>query len=142
MLSNQSDDLNQFVNLLNQLSKKAAHRYPLIKDILKWPQHIPATTLWMSQELLSVYGTKIMQDLDASQLYNLAKWESVNFYSLNVHGIRALLTAVIARIHTPGFEIISEFLHHFIEEENEHMQFFAYFCLHYGEKLYPFAAKQ
>jgi hypothetical protein len=49
-----------------------------------------------------------------------------------VHGIRELLVEVVNRIHTKGFETPSEFFHHFIGEENEHMWFFAEFCLRYG----------
>ena len=66
----------------------------------------------------------------------LSKWESIHFYSLNVHGIRDLLLEVVRRVHTPGFETESEFFHHFIGEENEHMWFFATFCLKYGKKIY------
>jgi hypothetical protein len=66
----------------------------------------------------------------------LSKWESIHFYSLNVHGIRELLLEVIKRVHTPGFEEESEFFHHFVGEENEHMWFFATFCLKYGRKIY------
>jgi hypothetical protein len=55
---------------------------------------------------------------------------------MNVHGIRELLTEVVDRIHTRGFEEASAFFHHFIGEENEHMWFFAEFCLRYGGKLY------
>jgi len=39
-------------------------------------------------------------------------------------------------MHAPGFEVPSEFFHHFIGEENEHMWFFAEFCKRYGKKIY------
>ncbi len=42
------------------------------------------------------------------------------------------------RIHTPHYEIPTQFFHHFIGEENEHMWFFAEFCLRYGGKIYPY----
>jgi hypothetical protein len=67
----------------------------------------------------------------------LSKWESINFYSLNIHGIRELLLEVTKRIHSPGFELTSPYFHHFLGEENEHMWFFANFCLKYGLKIYP-----
>jgi hypothetical protein len=90
----------------------------------------------MSPELMSVHGTKAGDSLDERQLWALSKWESINFYSLNVHGIRELLIEMISRIHTKGFEVPSEYFHHVIGEENEHMWFFATFCLKYG-KIYP-----
>lgn len=91
----------------------------------------------MSAGLLSVAGTAVEGELDRAQLVALSRWESVNFYSLNVHGIRDLLIEVVDRIHTPGFEVPSSFFHHFIGEENEHMWFFAEFCLRYAGKIYP-----
>ena len=41
-----------------------------------------------------------------------------------------LLIEVMRRLHTPGYEIPTPYFHHFIGEENEHMWFFAEFCLH------------
>ena len=56
--------------------------------------------------------------------------------SLNVHGIRELLIEVTKRIHAAEFAVLSQFFNHFIGEENEHMWFFAEFCLRYGSKIY------
>ena len=102
----------------------------------QWPDTLPQEQWWMSRELMSVHGTPFEESLSESQLMALSKWESIHFYSLNVHGIRELLLEVVKRVHTPGFEVESEFFHHFIGEENEHMWFFATFCLKYGPKIY------
>jgi hypothetical protein len=101
---------------------------------LGWPSALP-DGMWMSQELLTVHGAGV--ELAPEALARLSRWESIHFYSLNVHGIRELLAEVIARIHQPGYSIASPFFHHFIGEENEHMWYFAEFCLRYGGKLYP-----
>ena len=74
--------------------------------------------------------------MSPEQLRAVSRWESVNFYSLNVHGIRELLIELVARIHTVGFALPSEYFHHVIGEENEHMWFFATFCRRYG-RIYP-----
>jgi hypothetical protein len=102
-----------------------------------WPDEVPLDRPWMSPELLSVHGTPWMERLTEPQLLALAKWESVNFLSLSAHGIRELLLHVLQCIHTPGFEDSSEYFHHFLGEENEHMWFFAQFCRRYGRKIYP-----
>jgi hypothetical protein len=102
-----------------------------------WPDSVPDDAQWMSEDLLTVHGTSVAAELSREQLLALAKWESVNFYSLNVHGIRELMLEVVGRIHAPGYEIPTPFFHHFLGEENEHMWFFAEFCLRYGGKLYP-----
>src|SRR4051794_25816637 len=105
-------------------------------QLFHWPAELPSEQYWMSPELMSVYGTEVAREYSEEQLWALSKWESINFYSLNVHGIRSLLIEVISRIHTPGFERPSEYFHHLIGEENEHMWFFAKFCLNYGGKIY------
>lgn len=102
----------------------------------QWPDELPDEQWWMTRDLMTVHGTALENQLSEKQLMALSKWESIHFYSLNVHGIRELLLEVIKRVHTPGFEEESEFFHHFVGEENEHMWFFATFCLKYGKKIY------
>jgi hypothetical protein len=110
------------------------HRNPYQNFI--WPEKIPEDQYWMSPELMSVYATPYANTLSEIQLFHLSKWECISFFSINVHGIRGLMSSVIECIHTPGFEDSSEYLHHFLGEENEHMWFFAHFCLRYGGKIY------
>lgn len=101
-----------------------------------WPESIDDGKLWMSKELLSVYDTEIMEEMSEEQLYELSKWESVNFYSINIHGIRELLIEMLHLVHRKGFEVPSKYFHYFIGEENEHMHFFSKFCVNYGRKIY------
>jgi hypothetical protein len=101
-----------------------------------WPDVLSDDQLWMPVDLLSLYGTPLYEELTDRQVRALTKWESINFYSLNVHGIREVLDEVVARIHTAEFAHVSDYLHHFIGEENEHMWFFAKFCTQYGGKIY------
>jgi len=122
---------------IDRLSNLSVDTYYNPYKTFAWPESLPDRQWWMSQDLMTVYGTPQMQQLDESQLMALSKWESINFYSLNIHGIRELLLEVTKRIHSPGYEMPSKFFHHFIGEENEHMWFFAEFCLRYASKIYP-----
>jgi hypothetical protein len=122
---------------LARLSVLSERDYYNPYKLFEWPPELPDDAFWMTPELLSVHGTPFGDDLNDDQLHRLSKWESINFYSLNVHGIRELLLEITARIHTSGFELMSEYLHHIIGEENEHMWFFATFCRNYGGKIYP-----
>lgn len=132
-LSNASDRLLETLDRLSMLSER--DYYDPYK-VFQWPDELPEDAYWMSPELMSVYGTSVGDRLTEQQWKALSKWESVNFYSLNVHGIRELLAEITARIHTAGFEVASEYMHHIIGEENDHMWFFAKFCLNYGGKIY------
>ncbi|MEN2976453.1 diiron oxygenase (plasmid) [Tistrella bauzanensis] len=126
-----------FARAIDRLSKLSVDGYYNPYRSFAWPDAIDPASWWMPPELLSVWGTDAADTLDEATLRTLAKWESINFYSLNVHGIRELLQAVIARLHEPGYEVASRFFHHFVGEENDHMWFFAEFCLRYAGKLYP-----
>ncbi|WIG95675.1 alpha/beta fold hydrolase [Myxococcus sp. SDU36] len=103
---------------------------------LAWEKSLPEDQYWMSPELLSIHGTPWEQKLTPEQLRQLSKWECINFFSLNVTGIRELLMEMISRMHTPGYEQSSEYLHHLVLEENEHMWYFSRFCIAYGGKIY------
>ncbi len=133
-------ELKKLLDLTGRLSRMATDDYYNPYRLFSWPDFLPEDIPWMSVDLLSVFGTDLINELDDQQLARLAKWESINFYSVNVHGIRELLTEVTRRLHVPGFEEFSDFLHHFIGEENEHAWFFAEFCRRYGGRVYQLPA--
>ncbi|MEW1626771.1 diiron oxygenase [Streptomyces sp. NPDC089173] len=136
MVSEVIDRNDRFRGILDRLATKSIDDYYNPYRLFEWPDELPEDMWWVSPELTTTYGTEWAEKLSAEQLHTLSKHESINFYSLNVHGIRELLVEVVNRIHTAGFETPSEFFHHFIGEENEHMWFFAEFCLRYGKKIY------
>ena len=136
MVSELINSDKRFLEILDRLTTKSIDDYYNPYRLFEWPESLPDEMWWMSPELTTTYGTAVAERLTEQQRYALSKFESINFYSLNVHGIRELLIEVTRRIHTKGFETPSEFFHHFIGEENEHMWFFAEFCLRYGEKIY------
>lgn len=136
MISAVIEQNERFKTILDRLSSMSVEDYYNPYQMFEWPDSLPEDMWWMSPDLTTTYGTEVAEELTEQQLYRLSRYESVNFYSLNVHGIRELLIEVTKRIHTPGFELASEFFHHFIGEENEHMWFFAEFCLRYGGKIY------
>jgi hypothetical protein len=124
------------LQIIEKLTNACKENYYNPYRLFDWSVKLSDDHWWMSPELLSVYDTPLMNELTESQLKKLSKWECINFYSLNVHGIRELLLEVTKRIHLPNFALTSEFFHHYIGEENEHMWFFAKFCLTYGSKIY------
>lgn len=123
--------------VVDRLSAASERNFYNPYELLQWPASLPEHQYWMPPELLTTHGTAVDPELTEEQRWALSKWESVNFYSLNVHGIRELLMEVVQRIYTDRFSRLSEYLHHIIGEENAHMWFFAKFCLLYGGKIYP-----
>jgi P-aminobenzoate N-oxygenase AurF len=126
----------RFKAVLDRLTSLSERDYYNPYKLFTWPESLPEDAWWMSRELLSLHGTAVGETFTEEQLRAVSKWESLNFYSLNVHGIRELLTELVARIHTDAFSLPSEYFHHVIGEENEHMWFFATFCRKYG-RIYP-----
>lgn len=122
---------------LERLTRLSQDHYYNPYEEFDWPSVLPGRELWMPADLMSVAGTELGERLSDEQRIRLSHSESINFYSLNVHGIRELLREVIARMYTPKFAPLSEYLHHFVKEENEHMWFFAEFCGRYGGGVYP-----
>lgn len=127
---------NEMKNILDKIINVSVQDYYNPYEHFKWPDTLEENVMWMPVELMSVYNTPYLNDMSDEMLIKLSKWESINFYSMNVHNIRELLISVMERVHMPGFEEQSEYFHHFIGEENEHMYFFAKFCLKYGNKIY------
>ncbi|SHH24183.1 P-aminobenzoate N-oxygenase AurF [Jatrophihabitans endophyticus] len=130
----------RFKQILDRLVAMSERDYYDPYRLFDWPATVVEDAWWMSPELMTTHGTAVAERLDEHELMALSKWESVNFYSLNVHGIRELLTEMVARVHMPGYEVTSEYFHHIIGEENDHMWFFATFCLRYAGTIYPNAS--
>ncbi|GGV19554.1 hypothetical protein GCM10010260_69260 [Streptomyces filipinensis] len=122
---------------LGRLENLAESGYYNPYSMFDWPDVIEPDLPWMSESLTTLAGTPMWDELSREQQVALTRFEAINFFSLNIHGIRELMSEVVMRIHERTYAGVSEFLHHFIGEENEHMWFFAQFCLRYGGKLYP-----
>lgn len=123
-------------HLLRRLCEVSVARSYDPYALFDWPASVCGTGLWMSADLLSVHGTPRQHELSPRQLAILSRWELINFFSFNVHGIRELMHGVLTQIHCADFEDASEYFHHFLDEENKHMWFFAQFCQRYGGKIY------
>lgn len=126
-----------FQDVLRRLVDLSERDYYNPYRLFEWPEALPQDCYWMSPELMVEQNTEVGATLTEEQLHAVSKWQSINFYSLNVHGIRELIHEVVARIHTSDFAVPSAYFHHIIGEENEHMWFFAEFCRRYGGKVYP-----
>ena len=126
--------LTEVANRLSELSREQHYN---VYELFEWPDSLPDDRYWIAPELMTCHGTPAWDELDEPARLRLARWESVNFFSLNVHIIRELIGEVANRIHTTRYPGLSEFFHDFIHEENEHMWFFATFCQRYGGKVYP-----
>lgn len=130
------DEDPAFAARLDKLVQLSRERHVNTFTQIEWPDALPEDAWWLSPELLSVYGTEHAETLSEQQLKRLSKWECINQFSLNVEGERELLSALSAQLYAPDLPDIDTYIHHFIDEENKHLWFFAEFCRRYAGKIY------
>lgn len=106
-------------------------------ESISWPDSVDRAQWFTSPELMSIFGSPLWDGLGEEARRELSFWEAVNFYSLNIHGEKALIEGLAHRLYRPGMEEVSEYLHHFLDEENKHSVWFATFCLRYAGRIYP-----
>ena len=90
-----------------------------------------------SAALLSLADHPRLVTLCDEQRWQLGLAEMTHFFSLNIAGERELLAGLARRLELGSSPAVSEYLHHFLEEENAHMLVFAQFCRRYAGKIYP-----
>ncbi|MFN0241295.1 MAG: diiron oxygenase [Planctomycetota bacterium] len=106
---------------------------------IEWPDALEPSQWFTSPELVSLYGTPAWDRLDDHDRKQLSLFEAVNFYSLNVHGEKALVEGLVKHLYDTAdsaWSACSPYLHHFIAEENHHMVYFGGFCERYANKIY------
>ncbi|MEV7617226.1 diiron oxygenase [Streptomyces sp. NPDC089799] len=108
-----------------------------VGELFDWPESIEPGLPWMSEFLTTPAGTPMWDDLTPGQQTALTRYEAISLFSLGVHGSRVFVSAAVMRVHERPYADVSELLHRFIGEENEHLRVLAEFCLRHGGKLYP-----
>jgi hypothetical protein len=118
------------VDRLGRLSK-AKYQNPYVA--VDWPEAVdPGADWFFTPELSSLHGTPGWDGLDDEGRHRLAFHEAANFFSLNIHGERALIAGLAARLYRPDLAEVTDYLHHFLDEENKHSIYFGGFCQRYA----------
>lgn len=104
---------------------------------LDWPESIDREQWHFTPELISIYGMPEYRELSDAAQRRLSFHETVNFFSLNIHGEKALIEGLARNLYVRSDPDISPYLHHFLDEENKHMIYFGRFCRNYAGKVYP-----
>jgi P-aminobenzoate N-oxygenase AurF len=122
--------MSDTVERLGELSR-AKYTNPYVA--VDWPESVdPAADWFFTPELSSLFGTPYFAELDEERRHLLAFHEATNFFSLNIHGEKALMEGLAARLYRPDLVEITDYLHHFLDEENKHSVYFGGFCQRYA----------
>ena len=127
------------IELAPRLTEASRRKTWDVHTAFDWPEAlVPDADWYMSPELISIYGTDAYEALDETQQKRLSFYEIVNFFSFVLYGERPLISGLMNRMYRKNtMGPITEYLHHFIDEENKHMIMFGEFCNRYAGKIYP-----
>ena len=128
-----SSRLEQTAGRLTALSRVARSDSHGLFD---WPSRAATDRLAMSEALLPLAGLPLYRELGDEQRWRLAMLEAANFFSLNIAGERELMSGLAQRLYSDRPASISNYLQHFLDEENAHTAVFARFCLDYGGGIF------
>jgi len=120
----------------NKLSKASVSLFYNPFADFEWPQSLQQGKLAFAPALSTLDYLPSAADLDDSARRRYWFLECINFFSLNVNGEKALMAGIAERLHRNYADEVSQYLHHFLDEENKHMAVFARFCLRYGKRMY------
>lgn len=128
-------DVSPLANRLTRASRKEMWNP---HTAFNWTETLQPGAWCMPPELISIYGTDAWASLSEEQQKRLSLYELGNFFSLVLQGERPLVQGLVHRFYgkntgTP----VTEYLHHFVDEENKHMIMFGEFCKRYIGKVYP-----
>lgn len=125
-------DFNSFLRKLSALSEDAL----IDPAAMRWPAAIDPDGWYFTPELISLYGTPVWKALGERERKRLSVCEALNFFSMNVHGEKFLISELSRQLYVDDDLDLSRYLGHFVAEETRHMMYFAGFCQRYGNRLY------
>lgn len=128
--------MRDFTDILDRLCSASRKHYLDPYAQIEWPDALDPSQWAFSPELISLYGTPVWEGMTGEQRKRLSFYETVNFFSLNIHGEKSLVEGLARRAYQTGMENITSYLHHFLDEENKHMVYFGGFCNRYAGKVY------
>ena len=129
-------NISNITSTVDKLCKASRKDYINPYTHLEWPEQVQRQQWFTSPVLISLYGTELYDNLPETQRQELSFYEAVNFFSLNIHGEKALIEGLAHRLYKRDSKEISAYLHHFLDEENKHMIYFGEFCMRYAGKVY------
>lgn len=125
--------------LAPRLSDASVRKSWDVYSAFDWPESLSPEAHWyMSPELISIHGTPVWEKLDEAERKRLSFYEIVNFFSFVLYGERPLVSGLMNRMYRKNtLGPLTDYLHHFVDEENKHMIMFGMFCNRYAGRIYP-----
>ncbi len=124
--------------LCERLSAKSRESFYDVYKRFEWPDRIDPDLFGMPPEITTLYGTEIWDQLTDEQQHRLGVCEAGNLFAGTLHGEQVLVAGLSSQLYgkklTPE---VTDYLHHFLDEENKHMIMFGLYCRKYVGGVYP-----
>jgi hypothetical protein len=125
-------------DLSRRLSATSREAFYDVYRRFDWSEEIDRDRWAMPPELLTLYGTDLWGDLTDEQKHRLSVCETANLFANTLHGEQILVAGLSERLYGTRLSAeITDYLHHFLDEENKHMVMFGIFCRRYVGRVYP-----
>jgi hypothetical protein len=129
------DSIARVAAVLTKASLEKGVTQPFTR--VSYPERLDPERLQIPEPLLSLRHHAVYSTLSDEQKWKLSLLEAVNFFSVNIHGERALVHDLVERLYTRSPlgdpRLVGEYLQHFIHEENSHTFMLAGYCNRYGD---------
>lgn len=127
-----TDELSQ------RLSAKSRESFYDVYRRFDWVERLDPDRWGMTPEILSLYGTPVWDTLTDEQKHRLSILEQANLFANTLHGEQILVAGLSHQLYGKKLsDEITDYLHHFLDEENKHMVMFGLFCRKYAGRVYP-----
>ena len=124
--------------LSERLSEKSREDLYDVYRRFDWTPSIDPDQLAMPPEITTLAGTDVWGTLTDAQTHALTVHETGNLFANTLHGERELVAGLSRQLYGKKLSPeITDYLHHFLDEENKHMVMFGLYCRKYCGRVYP-----
>lgn len=124
--------------LAERLSALSRERFYDVYEQFEWPERLDPDSFSMSPEITTLCGTPVWSALTDEQKWRLTITETATLFSNTLNGEKVLVAGLASQLYSKAATPeITDYLHHFLDEENKHMIMFGVFCRKYVGRVYP-----
>jgi hypothetical protein len=124
--------------LAERLSALSRERFYDVYQQFEWPDRLDPDSFSMSPEITTLSDTPVWSALTDEQKWRLTITETATLFSNTLNGEKVLVAGLASQLYSKAATPeITDYLHHFLDEENKHMIMFGVFCRKYVGRVYP-----
>lgn len=124
--------------LTQRLDALSRDNFYNVYESIDWPEQLDPERTAMAPELTTLAGTDYWSSLSDEQIRKLTITETATLFSNTLNGERILVAGLASQIYSSKVSPeVTDYLHHFLDEENKHMIMFGIFCNRYIGRVYP-----